>query len=214
MKNDNNAIAPEAPRPPSTVPSGSLSIASGKSQANTVEPYNTVTLGPLTRNDLKLLLTCEASNNNLTLPTSLVVMVDMNQSVLVILAHCSIQDKRTALCSLLADIPVHTKRSEQSCLGTRGAIKQWFLENAVLEHNITGGVIVSNQSLVLQGVTRGQAGRYSCHAHNPVGDGASNTLRLDVKSRPGAEVETRDSIPQQLPFPTLILLSLPFPEGQ
>ena len=42
------------------------------------EPYNTLTLGPLTRNDLKLLLTCEASNNNLTLPTSLVVMVDMN----------------------------------------------------------------------------------------------------------------------------------------
>lgn len=43
------------------------------------EPFNTLTLGPLTRNDLKLLLTCEASNNNLTLPTSLVVMVDMNR---------------------------------------------------------------------------------------------------------------------------------------
>lgn len=42
------------------------------------EPYNTLTLGPLTRNDLKLLLTCEASNNNLTIPTSVVVMVDMN----------------------------------------------------------------------------------------------------------------------------------------
>ncbi|KAA0202257.1 hypothetical protein HAZT_HAZT010396 [Hyalella azteca] len=42
------------------------------------KPYNTLSLGPLTRQDLKKLLTCEASNNNITLPTSVVVMIDMN----------------------------------------------------------------------------------------------------------------------------------------
>ena len=41
-------------------------------------PYNTLVLGPLTRHHLKMLLTCEAANNNITLPTSVVVMVDMN----------------------------------------------------------------------------------------------------------------------------------------
>lgn len=41
-------------------------------------PFNVLTLGPLTRDHLKTLLTCEASNNNITLPTSQVVMVDMN----------------------------------------------------------------------------------------------------------------------------------------
>jgi len=43
------------------------------------ESYNTLFIGPLGRQHLKMLLTCEASNNNLTLPTSTVVMIDMNR---------------------------------------------------------------------------------------------------------------------------------------
>lgn len=54
-------------------------------------------------------------------------------------------------------------------------------QNEVLVHNVSGGVIISNQSLVLQKVVRAQAGRYSCQAHNLVGDASSNSLRLDVK---------------------------------
>ena len=42
------------------------------------EQYNILMLGPLTRQHLKMLLTCEAANNNLTIPTSVVVMIDMN----------------------------------------------------------------------------------------------------------------------------------------
>ncbi|KAA0185787.1 hypothetical protein HAZT_HAZT010397 [Hyalella azteca] len=57
----------------------------------------------------------------------------------------------------------------------------WRHDNEVLWHNISGGVIVSNQSLVLQKVGRRQAGSYTCHAYNRVGDGMSNALRLDVK---------------------------------
>ena len=54
------------------------------------------------------------------------------------------------------------------------------------------GVIVSNMSLVLQGVTREQAGRYSCHAHNEVGDAGSATLRLDVKCKYEAVCEVKE----------------------
>ncbi|KAG7163317.1 Nephrin-like 3, partial [Homarus americanus] len=60
----------------------------------------------------------------------------------------------------------------------------WRHNDVALVHNVSAGVIVSNQSLVLQQVVRAQAGRYSCLAHNPVGDGASNSLRLDVKYAP------------------------------
>lgn len=57
----------------------------------------------------------------------------------------------------------------------------WYPQSERLEHNITAGVIVSNQSLVLQQVVRAQAGRYSCQATNTMGLGSSNSLRLDVK---------------------------------
>lgn len=50
-----------------------------------------------------------------------------------------------------------------------------------LVHNVSAGVIISNQSLVMQRVARAQAGHYACHARNVVGRGTSNTLTLDVK---------------------------------
>ncbi|KAG7159874.1 Nephrin-like 19, partial [Homarus americanus] len=53
--------------PPSNTPSGFRG-----------EPYNTLTLGPLDRGDLLTVLTCEASNNNLTQPTTDVVTIDMH----------------------------------------------------------------------------------------------------------------------------------------
>lgn len=52
-----------------------------------------------------------------------------------------------------------------------------------LVHNVSAGVIISNQSLVMQQVARAQAGHYACHARNAVGRGTSNTLTLDVKCR-------------------------------
>nr|XP_045614701.1 nephrin-like [Procambarus clarkii] len=60
----------------------------------------------------------------------------------------------------------------------------WRHHERALVHNVSEGVIVSNQSLVLQRVTRTQAGRYACLAHNAVGAGLSNTLTLDVKYAP------------------------------
>ncbi|XP_050738586.1 hemicentin-1-like [Eriocheir sinensis] len=239
-------------------------------------PFNTLTLGPLTRNDLKLLLTCEASNNNLTLPTSLVVMVDMNLPALSVEVSgpeqpllagrkyrvvCEVRGSRppptitwhlnTARLPNVTDVtsadgnvttssltftPQHeddgavlrcqaethadlskledTLNLTVHYLPTASArfgssldasnIKEgddvyfecsvhanppvshvsWRHNNVALQHELEAGVIVSNVSLVLQGVKREQAGRYSCHAHNEVGDAGSPPLRLDVKYAP------------------------------
>ncbi|XP_042205382.1 nephrin-like [Homarus americanus] len=238
------------------------------------EPFNTLTLGPLSRGDLQLLLTCEAFNNNITSAASVSVSVDMNLSPLSVEIRPPEEDPLTAgveyrvacvvvgarpspaltwwinqhqllqaevttsadgnvttstvllnprpedhgsilrcvvgLPAILEDsynltvnyIPKATCSFGSSL--NSGNIKEgddvyfectieanprvthvsWRHNDAELVHNVSAGIIISNQSLVLQKVYRAQAGRYSCHAHNLVGDGASNSLRLDVKYAP------------------------------
>lgn len=50
----------------------------------------------------------------------------------------------------------------------------------MLPHNISQGVIISNHSLVLQGVSRATAGNYSCVGFNAEGDGISPPFSLNV----------------------------------
>ncbi len=50
-----------------------------------------------------------------------------------------------------------------------------------LVHNVQSGVIISNQSLVLQNVKRHASGIYTCVAHNIEGDGVSNPMTLNVR---------------------------------
>ncbi|CAH2098686.1 unnamed protein product [Euphydryas editha] len=52
-----------------------------------------------------------------------------------------------------------------------------------------GGVVVANQSLVLQRVSRRAAGAYVCVARNALGEGYSAPLVLDVKYRPRCKSE-------------------------
>nr|XP_045595232.1 nephrin-like [Procambarus clarkii] len=61
---------------------------------------------------------------------------------------------------------------------------QWFHDGRELSHNVTAGVIKSNQSLVLQRVNRGSTGEYSCSASNLEGSGDSNSVQLSVKFAP------------------------------
>lgn len=42
------------------------------------------------------------------------------------------------------------------------------------------GIIISNQSLVLQGVERKSAGNYTCVGYNTEGDGESSPFYLNV----------------------------------
>lgn len=53
----------------------------------------------------------------------------------------------------------------------------------MLTHNATARVIRSNQSLVLQRVTKQSAGNYSCSAINGEGETVSNQLELRVKCK-------------------------------
>ena len=53
-----------------------------------------------------------------------------------------------------------------------------------MAENVKGGVIVNNQTLVLQKVNRGHAGLYTCVASNQEGDGESNAQYLNVKFAP------------------------------
>ncbi|XP_047486686.1 uncharacterized protein LOC125037552 [Penaeus chinensis] len=261
---------------PLTTTAAITTTATTFSTRMTSESFNTLQLGPLTRHDLKLLLTCEASNYNRTLPTSAVVMVDMNLPPLSVtitspppflragqeyevtcevigarppptvtwwqgarqVLHAALEtsedgnltsshltltprpedDGKVLKCvaesyvtnTVMHDswtITVHYRPTATARFGSSldvANIKEgddvyfecdvyanpqasrvsWRLNNQVLNHNVSAGVIVSNHALVLQRVVRAWAGLYSCHALNPVGGGVSNTLRLDVKYAP------------------------------
>ncbi|XP_028037558.1 nephrin-like [Bombyx mandarina] len=59
----------------------------------------------------------------------------------------------------------------------------YFTHNGVIVKS-GPGVLLANQSLVLQKVSRKAAGSYVCSARNSLGDGSSEPLMLDVKFSP------------------------------
>ncbi len=58
-----------------------------------------------------------------------------------------------------------------------------FSQGTPLRHDVSSGVIVSNQSLVLQRVDRTSSGTYTCHGGNAEGDSVSNGVLLRVKCK-------------------------------
>ncbi|XP_073998334.1 sidestep VII transmembrane protein isoform X2 [Rhodnius prolixus] len=61
---------------------------------------------------------------------------------------------------------------------------EWRHNGHILNHNVGQGVIISNQSLVLQGVSRQSAGEYTCVGFNTEGDGESKPFYLNVMYAP------------------------------
>ncbi|KAH8417035.1 hypothetical protein KR222_001779, partial [Zaprionus bogoriensis] len=61
---------------------------------------------------------------------------------------------------------------------------EWRHNNQLLLHNISQGIIISNHSLVLQGVTRATAGNYSCVGFNAEGEGISEPFVLNILYAP------------------------------
>ncbi|XP_075223938.1 neural cell adhesion molecule 1-like [Lycorma delicatula] len=60
----------------------------------------------------------------------------------------------------------------------------WFHNNQPVVQNVSSGVIISTHSLVLQGVTRQHAGRYTCYAANERGETSSQPVPLRVQYTP------------------------------
>ncbi|XP_037944821.1 uncharacterized protein LOC119677515 isoform X2 [Teleopsis dalmanni] len=60
----------------------------------------------------------------------------------------------------------------------------WRHNGNNLENNIAEGIIVANQSLVLQNASRARSGIYTCIGSNREGDGESNPVHLDIKFAP------------------------------
>ncbi|XP_018322471.1 hemicentin-1-like [Agrilus planipennis] len=60
----------------------------------------------------------------------------------------------------------------------------WKHNGKLLYNNAAAGTIVSNQSLVLQAITRQRAGLYTCVGSNQEGDGESNPVQLNIKFAP------------------------------
>ncbi|XP_026315203.1 hemicentin-1-like [Hyposmocoma kahamanoa] len=57
----------------------------------------------------------------------------------------------------------------------------WYKGSQEIHHNASAGIILSDQSLVIQGVTRTSAGDYSCHAYNNEGSAPSNSVSLQIR---------------------------------
>nr|XP_022909798.1 nephrin-like [Onthophagus taurus] len=60
----------------------------------------------------------------------------------------------------------------------------WLRDGERLQSNTTNGIIVSNQTLVLQRVNRFSSGRYCCEASNSEGSARSKPFHLKVKFEP------------------------------
>lgn len=57
------------------------------------------------------------------------------------------------------------------------------LQNSAVQNNANEGTIISNQTLVLQAVSRHSSGLYSCVTENGEGAATSRPFVLDVKCK-------------------------------
>lgn len=66
-----------------------------------------------------------------------------------------------------------------------------LFQGQTVQHNHKAGVIMSSSNLALQGITRHQAGNYTCIASNVEGDGESPVYPLKVMCKLLAQIRIR-----------------------
>ncbi|XP_023158899.1 hemicentin-1 isoform X2 [Ceratitis capitata] len=265
------------PQPKVTWWSGNKEIDQSSHPLSDRRVGNILTLGKLTRENLHMQLTCQAANNNLTMPITSTVTLDLNLRPLIVKLdgenrplsadhsyqlHCNVIGSRPAptitwwkgstpmknthevanpdgnmTTSILTFTPTIDDRgkflscrAEQSMIPESGMEDGWKLDiyhipvvslelgtnsinstfregidvffecniksnpwvykvswrhnGNILENNLAEGIIVANQSLVLQNVSRARAGIYTCVGSNREGDGESNPVHLDIRFAP------------------------------
>ncbi|KAG7156453.1 Nephrin-like 15 [Homarus americanus] len=79
---------------------------------------------------------------------------------------------------------VYTCRVENPALPSSVLEESYKLNGNVMQHNVSGGVIVSNQTLVLQRVGKDRTGRYFCRATNLHGEGVSTPITVTIMYTP------------------------------
>ncbi|PRD24940.1 UNVERIFIED_CONTAM: hypothetical protein NCL1_42362 [Trichonephila clavipes] len=61
----------------------------------------------------------------------------------------------------------------------------WYSDDEQLATNLSRGILVNNQSLILQKVGRENRGMYRCQATNSEGEGESDVVKLDIQCKYG-----------------------------
>ncbi|XP_042886631.1 nephrin-like [Penaeus japonicus] len=199
---------------------------------------NRLTIAALTRADLYRVLTCQASNSNLSTPVAAAVTLDMSfppldVRILGSMESLSEGERYEIVCESSGSRPTATiswwkngmlMTDTKSEVFHEGNVSrytprltlapgqnldmedieesddvyfecgiqanprvykvQWFHNGDELNHNVSAGIIQSNQSLVLQKVSRRSSGQYTCSATNLHGTGGSNAVQLSVKFAP------------------------------
>ncbi|KAJ8969834.1 hypothetical protein NQ317_001006 [Molorchus minor] len=70
----------------------------------------------------------------------------------------------------------------------------FHFQGALVSQNMSSGIIISTQSLVLQRVTRWQSGAYTCLAANPRGETMSTAVNLRVRYAPVCSKENEITV--------------------
>ncbi|XP_060805169.1 nephrin [Amyelois transitella] len=84
----------------------------------------------------------------------------------------------------------------------------WYKEEQEIQHNPSAGVILTDQCLVLQRVTRATMGDYTCQAYNGEGGATSNSVSLQVRYAPICKSVNDGEVYGALKYETVQLLCI------
>ncbi|XP_074593434.1 uncharacterized protein LOC141849125 isoform X6 [Brevipalpus obovatus] len=139
---------------------------------------NQLMIGSLARHYLLSIFTCQAINNNITVPSSTSITLDLNH-----VPHVSLRLGSPTIS--LQTIQEGNDIYFDCVVDANPTLNRpiiWRFNGQILHPQ--HGIIQSNQTLVLQRVSRKQSGTYQCEASNQQGGALSNTINLTIRYAP------------------------------